>query len=225
MAFLKGGLNQTMTQRGPTGVTSEGPRIARNLGLVLFLFVNAAILSPIAEPGQPDSGDKPKTPREIAKEYGIKGACLRRFPSFVKWPSKAFENEKSPIVIGIIGRDPFGKALDKLIKNETAQGRKMVIRRFSRLEDLAPCHILFISSSERLRLKKILKKVEKNFTLTVADMKGVCQIGVMINFYIGDNKVRFEINNAQARKAGLEISSRLLKMARIVELDKKQRKN
>lgn len=170
-------------------------------------------------------GEEPRTPRENSKEYGIKAACLRRFPSFVKWPAKAFAKEKSPLVIGVLGRDPFGTSLDKLIKNETVQGRALAVRRFSRLEDLTTCHILFISSSERLRLPRILKKLEGSLTLTVADMKGVCQLGVMINFFIDTDKIRFEINNDDVLKAGLEISSRLLSMAKIVKRNKKKDKN
>lgn len=187
--------------------------------LVCLLLVLA--LSVPAHPA--GAGDDPEKPREIAKEYGIKAACLLRFPSFIKWPAKAFADKKSPFVIGVLGRDPFGRTLDKLIEKEKIQDRDVVIRRFNRLEELKPCHTLFISSSERLRLSKILEKLKGSFTLTVADMKGVCELGVMVNFYIAENNVRFEINNDAVTGAKLNISSRLLKIARIVKTKKPQK--
>ncbi len=173
--------------------------------------------------GQPGPGKE-----KITTEYKIKAACLFKFCNFVKWPEEAFkENEEalkekpSPIVIGILGKDPFGAYLDDLVKGERIGKRDLVVVRFKRFKDLKPCHILFVSSSEKPRFRQILKKLEKTWTLTVADTEGFARLGGIVNFYV-DKKVRFEINSGAAEKARLKISSKLLRLARIVKTNKKE---
>ncbi len=147
-------------------------------------------------------------------EYQLKALFLVRFPEFVTWPDKAFSAAGTPIVIGILGDDPFAGALDQAAKGKVISGRKIVVRRVSRVEDLKNCHIAFIANSERARLAEIVAGIGGSNTLVVGDTELVARQGGAIGFKMVGTGVRFEINNGAAQRAGLELSSRLLKLAR-----------
>ena len=85
---------------------------------------------------------------QVSREYDVKAAFLYNFITFTDWPAAAFSGPDSPYVIGVLGEDPFGAALDEIVKGEQIKGRPLVVRRFKRIEDVHHCHILFISSSE-----------------------------------------------------------------------------
>ena len=175
--------------------------------------------------------------QKISAEYKIKAACLYKFADFVTWPAKTFVAKKSPIVIGILGKDPFGPFLDEIVRGEKVRERPFAVERFpsfkeiaktakrppegvpapaSRLAALKRCHILFIASSEEKNLPAILKSLKGHPVLTVSDMKGFASRGGMIGFVIEKKRVRFEINVNRAAKAGLKISSKLLSLAKII---------
>jgi hypothetical protein len=154
---------------------------------------------------------------ESPGEYQVKAAFLYNFAKFVEWPVSAFPNETAPFVIGVLGEDPFGKELDRITEGRIVQGRSIIVRRFQDTSDLAACQILFICSSERPRLKDIFKALERANVLTVGEMDGFAQSGGGINFFLLENKIRFEINTAAAELSGLKVSSKLLSLARIVK--------
>ncbi len=155
-------------------------------------------------------------------EYEVKAAFLYKFISFVDWPE-----DDLIITIGVLGDDPFGAVLNRLTADKTVNGKKIVVKRFKKVAELEFCHILFISSSEGEHLGEIMKALEHSGTLTVGDMKKFAQSGGIIEFTMEKNKIRFEINIGSARRAGLKISSKLLKLAKICgeEPEKKQRKH
>jgi hypothetical protein len=148
-------------------------------------------------------------------EYLVKAAFLYNFAKFVDWPSSAFKNDSAPLTLCILGRDPFGEALDSL-KDKTVKGRALVVRRSSRVEDVDECHMLFISPSEKGDLKQILSTLKNSAILTVSELEGFGSMEGMINFVMAEKKVQFEINPDAAQRRGLRISSQLLKLARIV---------
>ncbi len=185
-----------------------------------------AMAGPMAAP-QAGAGDE-----ERAKANRIKAACLFRFARYVKWPAPAFKAKNSPIVIGILGKDPFGPIFDKMIKGEKVQKRRLELRRLgdfsslkaplpgneekpagNRLSELKACHILFVSSSEKENVPEILKSVAGSWTLVAGDTAKFADMGGTINFVIFENRVRFEINLTAARKNNLVISSRVLDLA------------
>lgn len=151
-----------------------------------------------------------------ATEYQLKAALLYNFAKFVEWPAKRFPNSQSPLHLCVLGEDPFRDDLERTIKNETVGGRTVAIRRFGKIPDRELCHILFISASEKERLGGILASLKQSTVLTVADVEGFTQLGGIIEFIIEERKIRFEINIDAADQAGLRISSKLLKLARIV---------
>ncbi|HEY6167173.1 MAG TPA: YfiR family protein [Verrucomicrobiae bacterium] len=149
-------------------------------------------------------------------EYEVKAVFLFNFVQFVKWPAAAFDRTDSPIRIGVLGDDPFGAALDKTIKGESVGGRKLIVQRSRRPEDLNRCHLLFISASEKNRLPEILAGLKGGSVLTVSEIDQFAQRGGVINFFLEGNRVRFEINRDEAQRRGLEISAQLLKLGRVV---------
>jgi len=148
-------------------------------------------------------------------EYEIKAAFIYNFLKFIEWPNGAFASRSDTVNICILGDDPFGTALNS-IGEETVKDKKIIIKHYNKFIDLKKCHILFICSSEIKQLTEILGTLKGMNILTVSDTKGFAQQGVVINFYIEEDKVRFEINQDAANRSGLKISSKLLSLAKIV---------
>lgn len=146
-------------------------------------------------------------------EYAVKAAFLFKFGAFVEWPAGTFENASAPLVIGIVGQDPFGAALDKIAANHTIAGRPVTIVRDQQIGQIENENILFISQSEKERMAPILSNLKGKKVLTVSEFE---HPDVIIRFVIENDKVRFDINLAQANRAGIQLSSKLLSVARNV---------
>jgi hypothetical protein len=150
-----------------------------------------------------------ETPRS---EYQVKAALLFNFVRYTEWPAAAFADPRAPYVIGVAGRDPFGKDLEKVFEGKTVKGRPFVVRRVSTEEEMRGCHLLFISASERRRMSELLEKVKGAPVLTVGETPDFLDQGGSINLIIKDESVRFEINLEPARAARLKLDANLLKV-------------
>ena len=146
-------------------------------------------------------------------QYQLKAAFLYSFVKFVEWPAQAYAGPASPTVIGVLGENVFGEALEKITQNKVINHHPMQFKTFASVAEVTNCQVLFISSSERRRFPEILEALRGRSVLTVSESERFIQDGGMINFVIVDRKVRFQINNEPARKAGLVISSDLLTLA------------
>ncbi|HKB56022.1 MAG TPA: YfiR family protein [Lacunisphaera sp.] len=154
------------------------------------------------------------------REDQIKAVFLFNFAQFVEWPPAAFLDPQAPLVIGVLGEDPFGAALDETVRDEKIGQRPLVVRRYRRAEEIDQCHILFISESETGRLEEIITRSKGRSMLTVCDTEGFAKRGVMIRLITEKNKIRLHINLDAAKAAGLTISSKLLRPAEIVTTGK-----
>lgn len=148
-------------------------------------------------------------------ESELKAAFIYNFANYVEWPNTAAD-AGGAFVIGVYGDNSFAEQLDQTVSGKTVGGRRVEVRRFSSTRDLKPCHILFISASEEGRTGRILSAVKDWRTLTVGEADRFARNGGIIGFFMDEKKVRFEINPDEARKSGLKISSKLLKLARVV---------
>jgi YfiR/HmsC-like len=155
----------------------------------------------------------PPGPQGVS-EYKVKAAFLFNFAKFVEWPER--HRATQSVTIGVVGADPFGDSLDQVVLNKMVGSKSIEIRRFASLEEMEPCHILFISRSESSRLGEILKALEGTATLTVGEDEEFLRKGGVIRFFTQENKIRFEINVDAAEYEGLRLSSRLLQVARTV---------
>ncbi|HTV40411.1 MAG TPA: YfiR family protein [Candidatus Sulfotelmatobacter sp.] len=146
-------------------------------------------------------------------EYQIKAAFIYNFARFVDWPTQAFTDASSPLIIGVLGKNDFGSSLKETIDGKTIRGHPLEFKLFPSLARVANCQVLFISTSEKNHLSKIISTLRTTSILTVGETDDFVARGGMIRLRIVDDKVRFDINNSAAKSAGLTISSKLLTLA------------
>jgi hypothetical protein len=145
-------------------------------------------------------------------EYQVKAAFLYNFGKFVEWPTNDFAATNAPLLIGVYGENPFGNDLATVVQGRNIDGHPVIARMVS-LKELKSCQILFIAKSEQKNIGKILETLDGAGVLTVTENLSPFQSGVMINFILQDDRIRFEINNTAAEKVGLKLSSKLLMLA------------
>lgn len=153
---------------------------------------------------------------QVAAEYQVKAAFLYNFAKFVEWPPGHWRDPSAPFWLCVIGEDPFGADLDQTVRGKSVNGREVRIARSGRADNLPPCDVLFISASEQGRLPAILAALGGRQVLTVGDVARFAQVGGMINLTLVGNSVRFEVNVDAAERAGLRISSQLLRLATVI---------
>ncbi len=151
-----------------------------------------------------------------ASEYQLKAVFLFNFVQFVEWPAPATPDARLPLLIGILGDDPFGPVIDETVRGERLGARPIQIRRYRQVTDIAECDILFISRSEKERVPEILSALRNRRVLTVSDGDSFANRGGMIQFITDKNRIRLRINLEAAQAAGLTISSKLLRVAEVV---------
>jgi len=149
-------------------------------------------------------------------EYKVKAAFLYNFAKFVEWPAAVFPEPRSPFNLCVLCDDPFGPSLDQTVAGESIDGRPIAVQRGARLAELKGCHLLFVSRSERERQRESLAALRDSAVLTVGDAGRFLDDGGMIDFVLEGNRVRFEVNLAAVEKSRLKISSKLLRLARVV---------
>lgn len=153
---------------------------------------------------------------EPIEEYKIKAAFLFNFLQFVEWPADSFTAADSPIVLGVLGEDPFGKPLDELVREAEVNGRPIVVRRYERTEDVDVCHLLFVNVRGADRVRAVIDALNGRAVLTVGDTDGFLEQGGMIQFVTQDNRIRLRINLDSATAARLKLSSKLLRPAQVI---------
>jgi hypothetical protein len=152
-----------------------------------------------------------------SSEYLIKAGFTYNFAKLMQWPASTFPQPDSPIVIGILGSDPFGATLDSVLAGKKVNNRSFVVKHLKwGSADIKGCNILYVSTSEAARLDEIFHLLKGQPVLTIGQMPDFARRGGIINFIIEDDKVRFEVNVEAARQADISISSRLLTLAKIV---------
>lgn len=155
--------------------------------------------------------------RPLPTEYQLKAQYLTDFGRFVKkWGNRPMPGADESFAICVLGQDPFGQSLDNAVRGENIGGAPLVVRRIAQPMDATGCRILFISSSESAQLQDILGMIATAPVLTVSDIPGFVRQGGIIEFVPEANRVKFEINLANAQSVGLSLSSDLLKVARVV---------
>jgi hypothetical protein len=186
----------------------------RRLGLTLSI---AAIVLLSAAP-------RSRAQDSASSEYLIKAGFIYNFATLVQWPAASFPQSDSPIVIAILGEDHFGPTLDRVLESKKVNGRPFAIKRIKTVSELQrlvanpkDCQILYVSSSEMAHIAEVLQIVKDTPILTIGETAGFARSGGIINLVLEDNRVRFEVNVDAAKTSDLNISSRLLALARIVQ--------
>jgi hypothetical protein len=148
-------------------------------------------------------------------DYQVKAVYLYNFGRFVEWPSNT-PADKGDFTVCVLGNDPFGSTLDATLAGETIRGKNVVAKRISTPQESVNCQILFLSTAEAAQINKIMESLDNAAVLTVSDIPQFSQRGGMIQFVLEGNRIRFEVNLTATRRAGLSLSSELLKVATAV---------
>jgi hypothetical protein len=158
-----------------------------------------------------------QTPDDSA-EYLIKAGFVYNFAKLVEWPPSSFVQSGHQIVIGVLGNDSFATVLERVVEGKRVDGRPFAVKRLKNKEYKdCNCQILIIGSAESARADEIIQQMKNMAVLTIAETAGFAKRGGIINFTLEDSKVRFEVNVEAAKQAALNISSRLLSLAKIVQ--------
>lgn len=155
-------------------------------------------------------------PQTSSLEYRVKAAFLYNFTRFLEWPGEAAPGSGEAFDVCVLGKDPFGRVLEKTVQGKTVRGHPLRLLSPGPEGDLEACEVIFISSSEKKRLRRILDDVRPYHALTVGETDDFLDRGGMINFLIEDGTVRFEINLDRTKEAGIKVSSQLLRLATTV---------
>jgi hypothetical protein len=155
-----------------------------------------------------------------SQEYTLKAVFLFNFAQFTEWPTNTFTTDDAPLVIGVLGNNPFGTALEETVANETVNHRKVVVNYYQHVEEVQNCQILFISQSETRRLDKIVNTLKDKPVLTVSDIENSAYRGVCVRFITEGNKIHLRVNTDSLKTANLTMSSKLLRLAEIVGTSK-----
>ncbi len=156
-------------------------------------------------------------------EYAVKAACLYNIARYTKWPAGAFDGERAPFVLGVLGTDPFGERLDATLAGKTLFGRDIVVRRFAAIEKVRDCHLLFVAEDGEKHLPELARTAHATSTLLVGDRIEAVDKGAAVALFVEQRKTRFAIQVDALKRAKLEAGSELLKLARIVR-DEEERK-
>jgi uncharacterized protein DUF4154 len=191
-----------------SGVTHRA-RFSLARGVCALLVVACLV------PARTGSAEEPEA-AVVYSEYQVKAAFLFNFAKFVEWPSSAFPDTTSPITICVIGKDPFEGALADTLRDRTVGGRTLVARRAGPDPEIAGCQVLFVPASEDARLPLVLERVAPLPVLTVGETEHFGQLGGIVRFTLEDNRVRFIVNAASAKRSGLSINAKLLSIAKAV---------
>lgn len=150
----------------------------------------------------------------VSKEYQLKAAFLYNFTKFVEWPPARFADNTSPIVVAVVGRNPFGEELENVVKGRAVNGRAIAIKLVITPDEAAGAHLLFVPSGEENRLPAAA--VQRDALLAVGESEVFAAQGGAITFVQVGGKMRFEINIGAAERAHVKISTQLLKLANVV---------
>lgn len=149
-------------------------------------------------------------------EYAVKAAYLYNFTKYVEWPPEAFASPEAPLLICIAGDNPFGKALTSLV-GKRVDNRPVEVRLLPTATGIEHCHVLYLGQVDQGRFKAWLAKLGPLPILTVGDSGDFALAGGMIGLVKTNQRIRFTINLAATRLAGLRLSSQLLKLATILD--------
>jgi hypothetical protein len=149
-------------------------------------------------------------------EVSLKSAFLYKFIHYADWPDQALGAAADPIAICVIEQDPLADALEQAVSGRTAHDHPVVVRRVADAGDVGGCHVLFVGSPDPARIEQIIARASAHPTLTIGEAEGFARRGGMINFTRRGTRLGFEINRAAVRRAGLNLSSQLLKLAELV---------
>ncbi len=152
-----------------------------------------------------------------SSEYLIKAAFLERFTHYVDWPeSSDISDTNKPFILGVIGDNPFEDYLEQNFSEIKIKNKQVEIRFYNAVEEIEECNLLFVSQSEKKRIPEIIAFTKNKSILTVSDSKGFAERGILINMYVLNHEIRFEINEKAVNQSDLLVNYLLYSSAKII---------
>lgn len=156
--------------------------------------------------------------QQKSDEETVKAAFVYNFAArHVKWPESAHQSKQSPFVIGVLGRDAFLTRLEEICRGRKIGERALVVKAVESTSDALSCHVVVVTSAREDEVRDIANAAKGKPLLVVGNSEAAIARGAHIAFFVEKSKVRFAIAPERAKNAQLEISSELLKLARIVD--------
>lgn len=203
----------------PESRSSRPGSLRYGYALLAFLAlgrVDGAFAPPDVHGAEGAVEEKEKGTTDEEREYQIKAAFLLNFIRYTTWPKSAFEDERSPIVMAVVGKDPFGRILDETFKDEKVDGRKVVLRRVEAVPEELDAQLVFCGPLTVEERERLIDVCAKRAVLLVGESPGFAEAGACVNFYLQERKTRFEINTDALAAGKLAMSPAVLKLAKIV---------
>lgn len=146
----------------------------------------------------------------------VKAAFVFNFIQFTEWPVMTFRHNDDPLVIGILGETGLSEVLAKTVAAKVINGHPIIVKTFAAPAGVVDCQVLVVSEDFKEAATDLARRDALKGLLTIGDFEGFTEEGGVIRFFVDDNKERFEINTAAAERAGLQISSKLLRLAQVI---------
>lgn len=182
------------------------------------MWLVLAIASPVRSDDSAESSAA-QAGAPLSSEYSVKAAFLFNFARYVKWPKSVLGEKNAPLIVAVLGKNPFDRILEDAFKGKRVGERELVVKYFETLDSMKDCHMLYVPQGEESGLDQVRAKYLDRPVLLVSESIAAAQRGAQIGFYIENSKVRFAINETAAKLARLEVSSELLKLAKIVKAE------
>ncbi len=163
-------------------------------------FASAPIAAPTAE----------------VDEYDVKAAFVFNFARYASWPKGTFAKADSPIVVAVVGKDPFGKKLEAVINKRKIGKRPVIVRRYATAADIKEAHLAVLGKLSSEEQKAAVKTLKKRGALIIADSGGTEKSGASLGFIVDKSKIRFEVHAKNLKASKIRLGSQLLKLAKIV---------
>ncbi|MFN7985228.1 MAG: YfiR family protein [Vicinamibacterales bacterium] len=155
----------------------------------------------------------PATAVAQVDEYGVKASFVRNFVAFVEWPTNRLESG-SPLTICVFNDSPItARLLD--LKIAPVRDHHVQVRAVSALPDLAACQAVFIPSTESPHVADILSRYHNAGLLTITETPST-RTGAIINMFVNQSRMAFDIDLEAGRAQGIVVSSKLLSLAHTV---------
>jgi hypothetical protein len=151
-----------------------------------------------------------------AREYELKAAYVYNFAKFTRWPAAGEAGVPNPIVIGVLGNPRVAEAIAALTRGRTIGSSTIEVKSFGPNEIPANLHIVYVGASQDDTLRRLAPTLFQPGRLTIGETEAFTQNGGIIRLFVEADRLRFEIDNGHAQKAGLTLSSQLLMLARKV---------
>lgn len=186
-----------------------------------WLGVVALFLGASGPPRPAEQPDPPLPVSQASNEYSLKGAFLYKFIHYTTWPASSFEDDDSPLVVTLLGEHPGARDVEEVLRGKRVGPRPLELRRAHSPEECVGVHVVYALGEDVPLEQRLIALLQARPVLLLSDRGDFAERGGTLNFYLEEAKIRFAVNPKQAGKAGLKLSSELLKLAKIVGERKK----